>query len=72
MNAKETKIILVCDSLGEREFEIEHANRLLAMKPNGGWRLPDDCGYTYTERNGIERTGNKGKVSKAEKGECDK
>ena len=32
-------IILSHPILGERSFEEEHANRLLAMDNNGGWSL---------------------------------
>jgi len=32
-------IILSHPILGERSFEEEHANRLLAMDKNGGWSL---------------------------------
>ena len=43
--AKTTKVILTCPSLGEREFEVSHAERLLAMPKNGGWHLPEDSQY---------------------------
>lgn len=43
--AKTTKVILTCQSLGEREFEVSHAERLLAMPKNGGWHLPEDSQY---------------------------
>lgn len=43
--AKTTKVTLTCQSLGEREFEVSHAERLLAMPKNGGWHLPEDSQY---------------------------
>lgn len=39
--AKQTSVFLRCEALGEREFEITHAETLLRMKPNGGWELSD-------------------------------
>ena len=44
----------MCDALGEREFDIEQANRLLAMRKNGGWRLPEDSKFEYKEGYGID------------------
>ena len=58
MSAKQTFVKLVCDALGEREFDYEQANRLLAMRPNGGWRLPDDSEYQFSVENGLERRRN--------------
>ena len=58
MSAKQTFVMLECDALGERDFEFEQANRLLAMKPNGGWRLPDDSEYQFSVENGLERRRN--------------
>lgn len=39
----------------EREFGVEHAERLLDMGPqlNGGWELPKDSEYYYDEENGL-------------------
>lgn len=67
MGAKTTTVVLE-SVIGKREFDIEHANRLLAMKPNGGWHLPSDSDFTYTEGNGIEHRRNteKDKRAKAE------
>lgn len=59
MSAKQTFVKLVCDALGEREFDFEQANRLLAMKPNGGWHLPKDSEYQFSVENGLERRRNK-------------
>ena len=40
MAAKVTMVTLKHQVLGDREFEISHAERLLAMANNGGWELP--------------------------------
>lgn len=45
--AKKTIITLNCPALGDREFEVSHAERLLAMPNNGGWQLPVDSKYKY-------------------------
>ena len=45
--AKETKVTLNCPTLGDREFEVSHAERLLAMPNNGGWKLPENSQYLY-------------------------
>lgn len=39
----------------KQEFGIEHAERLLDMgsQLNGGWELPGDSNYTYSEENGL-------------------
>lgn len=58
MSAKQTFVKLTCDALGVREFDFEHANRLLAMKPNGGWHLPEDSEYQFSVENGLERRRN--------------
>lgn len=43
--AKVTIVELECPKLGKREFEITHAERLLAMPKNGGWALPKESDY---------------------------
>lgn len=45
--AKITTITLNCPALGDREFEVTHAERLLAMPNNGGWQLPKNSIYIY-------------------------
>ena len=57
---KKTSVILECDALGRREFGVPHAERLLGMRNNGGWRLPDDSGYEYDTEHGIRRKRHKG------------
>ena len=46
-NSKVTLITLSCPALGERQFEVSHAERLLAMPNNGGWQLPDGSEYEF-------------------------
>jgi hypothetical protein len=49
-----------------QEFEINHAERILRMPDNGGWRLPDDSNYQMDEVNGLTSKRNKGKDKKSE------
>ena len=72
MSAKQTFVKLVCDALGEREFDFEQANRLLAMKPNGGWHLPEGREFQYSAENGLEHRGNTEQDSGAGKKKGDK
>lgn len=72
MSAKQTFVKLVCDALGERDFDFEQANRLLGMTPNGGWHLPDDSEYQFSVENGLERRGNTEKNTRTGKKEVDK
>ena len=52
MTAKTTNVILECEALGQREFEVSHAERLLGMVNNGGWRLPKDSKFEFVD-NGL-------------------
>ena len=52
MNAKTTTVTLVANGV-TREFEISHAERLLGMPNNGGWKLQDSK-YEYVN-NGLRR-----------------
>lgn len=47
-------------------FEVNHAERLLRMPNNGGWKLPEDSPYKFDKGNGITVRTNKGQVSEAE------
>lgn len=47
---KTTFVLLQCKALGNREFEISHAERLLNMANNGGWELADK---NYELKDGI-------------------
>ena len=52
--SKQTIITLNCPALGDRQFEVSHAERLLAMPNNGGWQLPENSPYVY-ENGSISR-----------------
>lgn len=62
---KTTTILLRCKALGDREFEISHAERLLNMANNGGWELADK-NYELKDGNLVRRNTNKGKGAKEE------
>ena len=44
-----------------QEFEMSHAARILDMRPasHGGWRVPEDSEYEYTEEYGLKLKSNK-------------
>ena len=65
MNGKSTSVTLKCDALGEREFSVEHAERLLNLKPNGGWELPNNSEFEFV--NGTINKRNKKGAQGAEK-----
>jgi len=48
MNAKTTTVTLVVGNVA-REFEITHAERLLRMPRNGGWRLPENSKFEFVD-----------------------
>ncbi len=54
---------------GRRSFEFSHAERILSLKENGGWRLPKDSGFKF-EDNGIKRVRHK-EVLQRETGQVD-
>lgn len=49
----------------QREFEINHAERILRAPENGGWRLPDNSPYQFDYYNGITKRTNQGTSEKA-------
>ena len=51
----------------QREFGVEHAERLLDMgtELSGGWELPEDSKYIYDEENGLRLKSNKGNTAEA-------
>ena len=64
---KEQTITLVVPKHNiEQAFGIEHAERLLDMGPqlNGGWELPGDSNYTYSEENGLRVKSDKANSAK--------
>lgn len=63
MNAKTTTVTLVANGV-TREFEFSHAERLLRMPNNGGWKLPDNSKYEFVDyalRRRQDKKGNSGK-----------
>ena len=64
---KETRVELIARIGGvPRSFEFSHAERLLRMKNNGGWRLPPDSQYEF-DGNEIKYRENKGRAEEPEK-----
>lgn len=64
---KERLVLLVVPSHNiEREFDVQHAERLLDMGPalNGGWQLPEDSEYCYDMENGLRLKPNKEHTAK--------
>lgn len=60
MQGKTTKVLLECKSLNTtREFEVTHAERLLMMQKNGGWKLPKNSKFEFSKGNGIRYKRNK-------------
>jgi len=51
MNAKTTNVTLVANGVTE-EFEFSHAERILRMPRNGGWKLPKDSKFEFVN-NGL-------------------
>ncbi len=59
--AKVTKVALATETEGAiREFDIDHAERILAI-PNCGWQLPKDSDFEYTNGTINRRDKKKGK-----------
>ena len=54
---KKTTVLLRCEAIGAKEFEISHAERLLNLKKNGGWELSDK---EFVFENGTINRANKG------------
>lgn len=57
MNAKTTTVTLVANGV-TRDFELSHAERILKMPRNGGWKLPKDSKFEFVN-NGLQCRGNK-------------
>ena len=66
---KEQTVTLIVPKYNiKQEFGIEHAERLLDMglQLNGGWELPGDSNYTYSEENGLRVKSDKTDTAKAD------
>lgn len=73
MAAKVQKVALINDTLNVTEqSEITHAERLLRMPNNGGWRLPENSDFKFDKDNGIGYKRNKKADNGAEKAQHDK
>ena len=73
MAAKVQKVALVNDTLNvTEEFTITHAERLLRLRNNGGWRLPDNSTFKFDNENGIGYKRDKKADNGAEKAQHDK
>lgn len=58
--AKTTRVLLECEALRTiREFEVSHAERLLRMPKNGGWRLPENSKFEFSKEDGLRYKRNK-------------
>jgi hypothetical protein len=57
MNAKTTNVTLVANGVTQ-DFEFAHAERLLRMPNNGGWKLPENSKYEFVN-NGLQRRASK-------------
>lgn len=66
---KTTKVSLECKALKTtREFDVTHAERLLRMQNNGGWKLPENSKFEFDKENGLRYKRNK----KADSGATEK
>lgn len=73
MAAKVQTVALINDTLNVTEtFEITHAERLLRMPNNGGWKLPDNSDFKFDKENGIGYKRNKKTDNGAAKEKNDK
>ena len=71
--AKFTEVELENTAANSRQtFEINHAERLLRMPNNGGWRLPENSDFKFDKDNGIGYKRNKKADNGAEKAQHDK
>ena len=58
-------VTLVTAGGTQQEFEINHAERILRMPSNGGWKLPDNSEYQFDYYNGITKRTSQGDSAKA-------
>ena len=58
MAGKTTTVTLVASGVAPQEFEISHAERLLRLPKNGGWKLPKDSKFEFVN-NGLQRRADK-------------
>lgn len=53
------------EKVGDLSLEIAHAERLLKMPKNGGWKLPKDSLYKLT-KDGLIKKSNRGNTKSAQ------
>lgn len=70
MNLKKNLVILEAGNL-KQAFEVSHAERILSMDRNGGWRLPTDSEFEMTN-DGIRYKSNKKEAQTPKKATTDK
>lgn len=68
MENKTQMVELENDDLGPQSFEINHAERLLRMPNNGGWKLNEKSEYQFNQKDGIRYKQSTGKSKEQEKG----
>lgn len=57
-------ITLQCEGVA-KEFEVNHAERILRMPKNGGWKLPDNSPYQLDKNNGLITKRNSESISES-------
>lgn len=67
MEKKANMITLQCGKQ-TKEFEVNHAERILRMPKNGGWKLPDNSPYQLDKNNGLITKSNRGGNTETSKG----
>lgn len=55
----------------QQDFEISHAERILRMPNNGGWKLTDKSNYEFDQKNGLTRKTSSRKAKKSDQKESD-
>ena len=46
--------LTVHDKTKTKTFGFSHAERILKMDNNGGWKLPEKSPYKFTKKNGLK------------------
>lgn len=67
----ETTQVKLVSELGEKYFDVDHAERILRMPINGGWKLADER-FVFDLENGITTKRNKAKDTREKETANDK
>lgn len=51
MATKKIKTVSLVANGVSKEFSVQHAERLLARKNNGGWKLPEQSEFNWNGKN---------------------